>query len=1104
MECLVARRLSLRLLGPFEVWIDDQAVSPAAWPSRKVSQLLKILVTHRQRVVTGEELIEWLWPALASDSAHNSLWVAISRLRRLLEPELTGRGASHYILTYPSGYRFQPDQICEIDVDRFLQQVEEGQAQQRQCQWLAAIDAYSAAMVLYRGDYLLEDPYEDWAIATRRRWREVFLGMREAQAACLLVLGRCDEALIHASQVLDIDSCRENAWRLAMEAHYRAGNPAQALAIFARCRATLAEELGVDPQAETLALHTRILRHPIPLPPPVVPARPAMSSLRLPFVGRTGEWLALREMLERSIAGHGAVILLAGEPGIGKSRLLEELGGLATARGAQVLSGHCYELEQNVAYAPVVEALRPLLPAVARAPLSCSPALLATLATLLPDLRAIRPDLPVHPPLPPDEERTRLLAALAQILRRCAQAEPLVLLLDDLQWADPSTLQLLHFLGRQVADQALLLVGAYRTTRVDSQHPLTVLRQQLARLDVLTEITLPALGEADVVQLLEILGGGQGEPELVRHLYRETEGHPYFLAEVLRTLLQEGIAAVDAQGRWRVLDGRWEDAQRWRPLPSNVRATVLGRLDRLPLDDRRLIDYAAVVGTACSLPFLAQLLDQPEHTVAERAERLSSKAFLQPRMRDGYVFSHELMRRAAYEALSEPRRRLLHRQVGETLRVLGAEPGSVAIHYSASDRPWLALEHCLAAAEQATRVAAYDEAIAWSQQAVAIAEAHPAALAPGFRSRLHLQQRMLWYYRGDLQRSLAADRAALAAARSEGDPAGELQALWHLTHDETQSVAGGAAGMQARALVLAHELGDPAAEARSLARLGSDTGFLAGPAERQAALDALEQAINLARQVGEQELLHYVLCETWGVGRLPEARAALEEALALVRSLNDPQQEVGTLAKLADLLARQGDFPAAARYAREGLALAEMMGNPTYGAWNRRALGQALAAMGHLDQGLAQLTLAVETFSAHAWRAMLAGALLRQGLVLHMAGERARAIAVLERVVALSRETCEIYEEGYALAALGEARLARGEVEAGAQDLAGAAAKLPDIGLPWHRGGILVHLAAGGQLQGEAAALAAVEEAIALAEAEDLRGVLAQALSVRQQILGQK
>ena len=185
----------------------------------------------------------------------------------------------------------------------------------------------------------------------------------------------------------------------------------------------------------------------------------------------------------------------------------------------------------------------------------------------------------------------------------------------------------------------------------------------------------------------------------------------------------------------------------------------------------------------------------------------------------------------------EPRRRLLHRQLAEILLTQEAAAGTVATHYAASDRPWLALEPALTAAQQAGHLTAYDEALAWCQQAMDIAEAHPQAVPAGFRTRLHLQWRTLWYYRGDLERTLAADRAALAAARREGDPASELEALWHLAHDETQVAAGGPSGLQAEALALAHDLG------QSLG-CGAHLGALV---RLQSGHFALEDAVSLAR-----------------------------------------------------------------------------------------------------------------------------------------------------------------------------------------------------------------------------------------------------------------
>lgn len=809
---------------------------------------------------------------------------------------------------------------------------------------------------------------------------------------------------------------------------------------------------------------------------------------------------------------------MTGEPGIGKTRLLEELAGLATARGARVFIGRCYELEQNLAYAPVVETLHnTALPCSPAPPLPCSLApahpctlaQLAAMAELLPELRRTFPDLPPYQPLPPDEERLRLLAALARIIRCCARGGPLVLLLDDLHWADPSTLQLLHYLGRQVRGQPVLLVGAYRSTEVGQQHPLFTVQQALVREGVLTELTLPAFSTDDVILLLRSLGSEEPGDELARRLQRDTDGNPFFLAEVLRTFVQEGLVTVDAEGRWRTVYDEVTDSYQELLLPPSVRAAVLGRLSHLRPDDRAVLDLASVIGREFTPPLLARLLDRPEGVLVEQTDQLRGRGFLRPSPTGGYKFVHELMCRTAYEALSEPRCRLLHRQVADGLLALQTPPrsppaggeggvGRVATHYAASDRPWLALEHMLAAAEQAAKLIAYDEAIAWCRQAMDIVATHPAAVPPGFRTRLHLRRRTLWYYRGDLERTLAADRAALAAARGEEDRAAELQALWHLAHDETQVAAGGPSGAQEQALKLAHDLGDPAALARSLARLGSDAGFLATPQERDQALSYLDQAVALARQVREPALLHQVLTELWGVGRLPQARAALEEALALVRALGDRREEVGTLAKLADLLARQGDFPAAVDYAHQGLALAEQVDSPPYGAWNQRALGQALVALGQMAEGLEHLEAVARTFEAHGWRAMLAGTLLRLGLALQTIEAWERAAAALERVLTLSRETREPYEATFALAALGGVRLRQGDTAAGRQALEEAAQLAPDIGLPWHRGGILVQLAAGRLLLGEAeAALAAADEAIHLAEVEDLREVRAQGVRLQ-------
>jgi len=254
------RPLTIRLLGRFRVWRKDELIPPEAWPTQKCKTLLKILLTERGHVVQRDRLLELLWPDLAPDSARGSLHVAISQLRRLLEPGLERPGHSHFVLTRSGGYLLEPGEDCWIDVDAFWEALNRGKHWAERGEWGPAVASFRAAEDLYHGDYLQEDLYEAYTVAPRERLREAYLTCLSELAHCCARLGEFEEAVAACERLLARDRVRESAYRQLMTYHYRRGERDQAVRAFERCRTTLAETLGVAPMPQTRDLHARIVQ----------------------------------------------------------------------------------------------------------------------------------------------------------------------------------------------------------------------------------------------------------------------------------------------------------------------------------------------------------------------------------------------------------------------------------------------------------------------------------------------------------------------------------------------------------------------------------------------------------------------------------------------------------------------------------------------------------------------------------------------------------------------------------------------------------------------------------------------------------------------------
>ena len=687
-------RLRLTLLGGFEARLASGA--PLSIPARKTRALLAYLALRPGRRVTRDALAVLLWGDRGDGEARQSLRQALADVRRALPR------ARPAVLVADHQTVALSEAAMDVDVRRF-ERLAAG----------ARPAALGEAVSLYRGDLLeglrlREASFEDWLQGERERLRGLAVAALERLSAHRLP-DRGVETAVHASlRLLAVDGAQEAVHRALMRLYLQSGRRAVAVKQYARCAEILQRELGVEPDAATQALHREAAGR-ASAAPLLVRARPAArveAAARL--VGRASELGELRRAFEGVRRGRGGLATVSGEAGIGKSRLVHELAAWAAGRNTRVVETRCFETEQVLPFAPWIGVLRHehLQPAL-RDSVEADARARTELTRLLPELGrgGVEPIA--------EGDYLRIFEAVSGVMLAAAARHPVLVVLDDLHWADDLSVRLVDFLGRRCGAAPLLLVGTMREEEVLDRGP----ARRLLEADGDGErvaLRLTPLSEPETLDLVkQLAGAGTSAVDLASvapRVWRLSEGNPFMVVETVRALPE----------------ARRIDAMQGLPLADRIRQLVLRRLDRLSARSRALTGVAAVIGREIELGLLRQAAGVSERALADQVDELRRRRVLHA-AGDGLAFTHDYVREVAYAELLPPRRRLLHAAVARAIQAhhagrLDAHWSALGTHHREAVAWQEAADSFRRAAAVALRRGAYGDAAALLDRAVAAAD----------------------------------------------------------------------------------------------------------------------------------------------------------------------------------------------------------------------------------------------------------------------------------------------------------------------------------------------------------------------------------------------
>jgi DNA-binding SARP family transcriptional activator/predicted ATPase len=951
---------SIQVLGGLRLTYEGRVVTTVN--TNRQQALLAYLALHTGVLQSREHLASIFWPDSTDSQARTNLRQLLHHLRSAL-PD-----GGQFIEADSQNILWRSTADVAIDAADFEKAAARAEDAARLGDALSLKSTLEEAARLYAGD-LMPSLYDEWAEIERRRLRQKYSDVLVQLTSTLDQASEWSAAIPYAERLLSLDTLCETSYQTLMRLHSLNGDRAAALQIYHQCATVLRRELDTEPGPATRQLRDQVTKQDIVTPDKSVLSTKSEST-HLALIGRQQEFNKLLDAWKSAAQGHAYFVLVKGESGIGKTRLVEELSMWISRRGVSTVYARCYEAEGRLAYAPVADWLRsPVYQSV----LANLPApQLSECVRVLPELLVQHPDLPVPPPMSEGWQRHYFFEALARTI--LMGPRPVMLFIDDLQWCDQETTEWLHYLVRLEPDAPLLVAGTARIENWNERQALPLLFHDLNRLGCSMEISLEALSSKETASLATQVSDKQLDKEVIAELYRETQGNPLFVIESVRA----GLPASSGQS-WISSKSEADEASKSVVLPPKVHAILRSRLTQLSTAGQDLTSLAACIGRAFTADLLSAASHADEDTFVTLLDEIWQRRIITLQSDDLYDFSHDKLREVAYDELSPARRKLYHRRIAEAIAKVSATntdavSAELASHYEQAGLPALAIPLYYQAAKVSQMRYADIEVIAYLTRGLKLIESLP-------QDATHDQTKLDFllalgvslsatqgYAAPEVGRVYARARVLCEASSKDQHYFPVLWGSWvfHVVRSDLKV----AREMASRLLQIADEARDAVqiagahfATGCTLFHLGEMRESLSHFQVAWSGYSASDKALHLTLSGPELGVfcLSYMAQILWLINDPEQSAECSRMALARADRLAHPFSIALAFDYASMLHQFRGEPPAAAEHARKAAVLCRQYGFSYYLAWTSIIHGWAVAETGDTETGVEEIQQGLTT-----------------------------------------------------------------------------------------------------------------------------------------------